>query len=117
MGGFYLSLESVDDLILPEYVGGGLNLPSLKSAENLTFTKYVGGDLSLKNLESANNLILPEYVGGGIFLSRLRSTKGLVFPKDFEIKGKIAFGEDLPDKELDDLKSRYPHLADKIKKY
>ena len=109
-----ISYSTVQELTLPEIINGELDLYKLESVEGRILPKYIVKGLRFMYLTSAENLTLPKYVGYNIALGGLKSTKGLVFPEDFEVGGEILFGETLPDSELENLKIRYPRLADKI---
>ncbi|QQR82699.1 hypothetical protein IPJ70_01120 [Candidatus Campbellbacteria bacterium] len=75
------SLTSAEGLILPQSIGGYLNLGDLTSAEGLTLPHSIGGGLFLDNLTSAEGLILPHTIDGGLNLENLTSAEGLTLPR------------------------------------
>lgn len=75
------SLTSAKGLVLPQSIGGNLDLRGLTSAEGLVLPQSIGGILDLSGLRSAEGLVLPQSIGGSLFLSGLRSEKGLVLPQ------------------------------------
>lgn len=99
------SLKSPEDLVLPESVDGNLNLSGLQSADGLTLPNSVQGDLFLCNLKSAKGLKLPKWIGGALFLDNLESVDDLIIPEGLE-----CLLTNLPDKEKDKLKERYPDI-------
>ena len=77
------SLTSIEDLTLPQVVGGCLCLSGLRCAEGLKLPKYVRYALILSGLTSAKGLELPEYVGD-LYLESLTSAEGLRLPEYIE---------------------------------
>ena len=76
-----LYLTSAEGLVLPQLVGGNIELRSLASAEGLVLPKSIGGDIDFRSLASAEGLVLPESIGGKIYLNSLTSAEGLVLPQ------------------------------------
>lgn len=90
-----------DALVLPQIIGGDLDLANLKSAVGLKFPLSVEGDLNLQCLESVKGLNLPEFIGGFLILNSLKSAEGLNLPKflggDLDLSSlKSAVGLKLP---------------------
>ena len=79
---YLYGLTSADGLVLPQSVGGNLNLCSLDSAVGLVLPQSVGGNLFLDSLTSAEGLVLPQNFGGNLFLDSLTSAEGLVLPQN-----------------------------------
>jgi hypothetical protein len=104
-------LTSAEGLKLPKKIGGDLDLQSLTSAEGLKLPEEIGGYLDLRGLTSAKGLKLPEKIGGGLNLRGLTSAEGLKLPE--EIGGELDL-RGLTSAERNELRKKYPHLADKI---
>jgi hypothetical protein len=105
------SLTSAKGLKLPEEIGGGLYLESLTSAEGLKLPEKIGGGLYLDSLTSAEGLKLPEKIGGNLNLNSLTSAEGLKLPEKI---GGDLYLRGLTSAERNELRKKYPHLAEKI---
>ena len=105
------SLTSAEGLELPEEIGGSLYLRSLTSAEGLKLPEKIGGDLFLDGLTSAKGLKLPEKIGGSLYLRGLTSAEGLELPEEI---GRNVYLDSLTSAERNELRKKYPHLAEKI---
>ena len=79
-GGLNLGLSSVEGLILPEHIGGDLDIRRLSSAVGLKLPEHIGGNLYLCGLTSAEGLILPGHIGGDLDLDGLTSAVDLILP-------------------------------------
>jgi len=108
------SLQKAENVIFPEKIGGSLNLASLNLAKNIILPKSIEGlALGLNSLKKGENIQLPSYIKGNLSLISLKTLECLNFPLNFNVEGEI-FVKNLPDQEIEDLKTKYPHL--KIRK-
>ena len=78
-------LTNAEGLVLPESIGGSIDLRSLTSAEGLVLPESIGGSIDLNSLTSADGLVLPQHVGGRIYLRSLTNADGLKLPYDFDL--------------------------------
>lgn len=104
------SLTSAEGLILPEHIGGSLYLDSLRSAEGLILPEHFKGSLNLSGLTSAEGLTLPRYIGGSLLLNRLASAEGLILP---EHVGGDIYLDNLSEEEKEKLREQYPQYREK----
>ncbi|MDP3955652.1 MAG: hypothetical protein Q8Q18_00190 [bacterium] len=105
------SLKSAEGLTLPQSIGGDLNHYSLESAEGLTLPQSIGGYLYLNNLTDAEGLALPQSIGGGLNLENLTNAEGLILPQSI---GGDLYLNNLTDAKKQELRNRFPHLAEEI---
>jgi len=104
-------LTSAEGLKLPEEINGDLDLSGLTSAEGLKLPEKIGWHLDLSGLTSAEGLKLPEEINGGLYLRGLTSAEGLKLPEKI---GRDIYLNGLTPAERNELRKKYPHLADKI---
>ena len=71
------NLHDLNDITIPKYVLGDLDLSLITSSKGLEKLNYVKGDLKLFNLEEASSLQKLEGVNGNLYLSNLKSSYGL----------------------------------------
>ena len=111
------NLISATNLVLPNSVGWDLQLDSLESVSNVKLPQQVGHDcwLGFSSDECFKEVTLPQEINGNLNLYNLRSAQKLIFPTNFRISGIVKLPR-FSDYELNSLKQRYPHLADKIRK-
>ena len=76
-------LAKIENLKLPQSVGGHLLLDSLPSAEGLKLPQSIGGNLELWNLRDAKNIIFPETIGKNLYFCMLKNAEGLIVPQNF----------------------------------
>ena len=74
-------LTNAEGLVLPQNIGGSLNLSALTNAEGLVLPQSIGDSLWLDGLTSAEGLVLPQNISGGLWLNRITSAEGLVLPQ------------------------------------
>ncbi len=102
------NFTSVENLKLPETVGGDIYLRSLTSVENLKLPETVKGDLYLRRLTSVKNLKLPEIIRGSLYLDDLIApVENLKLPK---IIGGSLYLDSLSSVKKDNLRKQYPDL-------
>jgi hypothetical protein len=78
-----------------------------KKQEELVMPQVIGGSLNLNRVTSARGVIMPEQVGGDIILSRLESAEGLVLPKI--VLGKVRL-RGLKEEEKEEIRKSRPDL-------
>lgn len=71
------TLHELNDIVIPKYVLGNVDLSLLTSSKNLEKLTYVKGDLKLFNLLETSSLSNLERVNGNLYLSNLLSSYGL----------------------------------------
>lgn len=75
---FTLMIETVEGLVLPDYIGGDLYLPYVQDASGLKCPSYVGKDFCLSSATNFTNMTPPEYIGRSILLGE--HVDGFPFP-------------------------------------
>lgn len=80
---FEYGVTSLDDITLPEKVGGTLGLRQLTDPNGLVLPESVGGAVMLDNLENGGELgiALPKSVGKNLYLPKLKNGRGVVMPE------------------------------------